>query len=148
MILPKLDKNFKPAIIELRKFNKDVLESNNYNELIIAVERNNGYVYRKTLKVFKDGIDDERNIFIVERLVKSILWVVGGYKIYIAGSHVVYEAISDFYRDGGLREFDYNFMSDVYENEVVVIECDETTIPKERKSSVPAAPPPECPRGG
>ena len=29
MILPKLDKNFKPAIIELRKFNKDVLDSKN-----------------------------------------------------------------------------------------------------------------------
>ena len=133
-----LDKDFRPAIVELRKFNEDVLKSGNLNHLIIAVERNNGYIYRKELDIFADGIDDERNIFIVERLVKSILWVVGGYKIYIAGSHVVYEAISDFYRDGGLREFDYNFMSDVYENEVVVIECDDTTIPKERKSSVPA----------
>lgn len=137
MILPKLDKNFKPAIIELRKFNKDVLESNNYNELIIAVERNNGYVYRKTLKVFKDGIDDERNIFIVERIIKSILWVVGGYKIYIAGSKYIYEQIKSFYQPNGLRDFDYHFMGKVYENTVEVVYCDYDTIPSEKKSSIP-----------
>lgn len=133
-----LDKGFLPAIIELRKFNEDVKKEKECNHLIIAVERNNGYVYRKELDVFVDGVNDERNIFIVERLVKSILWVVGGYKIYIAGSHTIYEALNSFYRDGGLREFDYNFMSNVYENEVVVIECDENTIPQEKKSSVPA----------
>ena len=133
-----LDKGFLPAIIELRKFNEDVKKEKECNHLIIAVERNNGYVYRKELDVFVDGVNDERNIFIVERLVKSILWVVGGYKIYIAGSHTIYEALNSFYRDGGLREFDYNFMSNVYENEAVVIECDENTIPQEKKSSVPA----------
>ena len=133
-----LDKGFLPAIIELRKFNEDVKKEKESNHLIIAVERNNGYVYRKELDVFVDGVNDERNIFIAERLVKSILWVVGGYKIYIAGSHTIYEALNSFYRDGGLREFDYNFMSNVYENEVVIIECDENTIPQEKKSSVPA----------
>ena len=137
MILPKLDKSFKPAIIELRKFNKDVLDSKNYNELIIAVERNNGYVYRKTLNVFKDGVDDERNIFIVERIIKSILWVVGGYKIYIAGSKYIYEQIKSFYQPNGLRDFDYHFMGKVYENTVEVVFCDYATIPSEKKSSIP-----------
>ena len=78
MTLPILDPNFKPAIIELRKFNEDVAKSENKQHLIIAIERNNGYVYRKELDIFADGIDDERNVFIVERLIKSILWVVGG----------------------------------------------------------------------
>ena len=41
-----LDKDFMPAIIELRKFKEEVLKSGNVNHLIIAVERNNGYVYR------------------------------------------------------------------------------------------------------
>lgn len=132
-----LDKGFKPAIIELRKFNEDV-RANEKNRLIIAVERNNGYVYRKEFDVFKDGIDDERNVFIVERIVKSILWIVGGYKIYIAGSHYIYEQIASYYQNGGLRDFDYHFMSGVYENEVQVIECTYDNIPAEKKSSVPA----------
>lgn len=138
MILPVLDKEFKPAIIELRKFNDDVLKSNNKQHLIIAVKRNSGYVYRKEFDVFKDGVDDERNVFIVERLIKSILWVVGGYEIYISGSKYIYEKIKDFYRVGGLREFDYNFMSNVYEHEVKVIYKEENEMPKEKKSSVPA----------
>lgn len=138
MILPVLDKEFKPAIIELRRFNEDVLKSNNKQHLIIAVKRNSGYVYRKEFDVFKDGVDDERNVFIVERLIKSILWVVGGYEIYISGSKYIYEKIKDFYRVGGLREFDYNFMSNVYEHEVKVIYKEEKEMPHEKKSSVPA----------
>ena len=68
MILPKLDKNFKPAIIELRKFNKDVLDSKNYNELIIAVERNNGYVYRKTLKILKMVLTMKETFLLLKEL--------------------------------------------------------------------------------
>ena len=138
MTLPILDPNFKPAIIELRKFNEDVAKCENKQHLIIAVERNNGYVYRKELDIFADGIDDERNVFIVERLIKSILWIVGGYKIYISGSEVVYNKIKSFYTDGGFRDFDYHFMSNVYENEVCVVKCDEKDMPQEKKSSVPA----------
>lgn len=138
MILPVLDPKFKPAIIELRKFNEDVKNSHKEQRLIIAVERNNGYVYRKEINVFQDGIDDERNIFIVERLIKSILWVVGGYKIYIAGSDVIYKAIKSFYVDGGFRDFDYHFMSNVYEHEVCVLKATYDSIPLEKKSSVPA----------
>ena len=104
-----LDKGFKPAIIELRKFNEDV-QASEKNRLVIAVER----------------------------IVKSILWIVGGYKIYIAGSHYIYEQIASFYQNGGLRDFDYHFMSGVYENEVKVIECTYDNIPAEKKSSVPA----------
>ncbi len=133
-----LDKDFMPAIVELRKFKEDILKSGNVNHLIIAVERNNGYVYRQELEVYKDGINDEKNIFIVERLIKSILWIVGGYKIYIAGSKVIYEAINSYYKDGGLRDFDYHFMSSVYEKEVEVINCSFDNIPQEKKSSIPA----------
>lgn len=132
-----LDKNFKPAIIELRKFNEDVKNSES-NKLIIAVKRNNNYVYRKELDVFKDGISDERNIFIVERLIKSILWIVGGYEIHIAGSKVIFDAINSYYQDKGLRDFDYHFMSKVYENEVKVIYDTYETILKEKSSSIPA----------
>ena len=130
-----LDKGFKPAIVEIRSFNNDVKNSKDKRHLIIAVERNDGYIFRKELDIFAKGVDDKRNIFIVERIIKSILWVVGGYKIYIAGAHDIYEAISSFYKDKGLRDFDYHFMARVYEHEFEVIECDTSTIPKEKNSS-------------
>ena len=90
------------------------------------------------INVFADGIDDERNTFVVERIIKSILWVVGGYKIYIAGSKYIYEKIASYYKDGGLRDFDYHFMGTVYDEKVEVIYSTYDTIPLERKSSIPA----------
>lgn len=139
MIVPKLEKEFKPAIIELRKFFNDVAKQNEKQHLIIAVERENGYVFRKEFDIFLDGIDDERNTFIAERYIKCILWSVGGYKIYIHGSETVYKNISSYYRKGGLREFDYNFMSTCYEKEVQVINCKSLNdIPCEKANVVKA----------
>ena len=136
MIKPVLDLDFKPAIIELRKFHEDVAKYENKQHLVIAIERAKGYIYRKEFDIFPDGVDDERNTFIVERLIKCILWVVGGFKIYIAGSHVVYNNIKNYYSVGGLRDFDYHFMGTVFEKEMEVVECTYENIPQEKASSL------------
>ncbi len=135
---PILDNNYKPAVLELRKFKQDVLASKKATPLAICLERNSGYVYRFDLDVFKDGVDDERNFFIVERLIKSMLWVVGGYKIYMAGSKTLFNKIKDAYRDKGLRDFDFHFMAGVYEKPFEVVECTFETLPAVKESSVPA----------
>ncbi len=138
MIKPVLEPEFLPAIIELRKFNTDVSKVSNKQHLLIAVERDNGYIYRREFDVFPEGYDDERNTFIIERFIKCILWVVGGYKIYIHGSKTIYNNIASYYCTGGLRDFDYDFMSTVYENEVKVIYCENINdVPKEKTASVP-----------
>ena len=137
MIKPILEPEFKPAIIELRSFFEDVKKYPNKQHLIVSVERANGYIYRKEFDILPDGVDDERNTFIVERIIKCILWVVGGFKIYIAGSHIVFNNIKKYYSNGGLREFDYHFMSTVFEKEMEVVECDYDNIPKMKSSSVP-----------
>ncbi|MEG0995368.1 MAG: ROK family protein [Clostridia bacterium] len=49
-------------------------------------------------------------------MVKSMLWVYGGFRVTIAGSKAVYEGVKDQYRVGGKREFDANFMAHVYEH--------------------------------
>ena len=132
---PTLDPEFKPAILEMRAFNKRVAEWPSKQHLIVAVERAGGYIYRREFDIFPDGVDDEANTLITERLIKSILWVIGGFKIYIAGSHVVYSNIKAYYQKDGLRAFDYDFWSTTFETEVQVIECDEKTIPEEVISS-------------
>ena len=136
MIKPILEPDFKPAIIELREFNKEVDKYPNKQHLIISIERANDSIYRKEFYILPDGVDDERNTFIVERIIKCILWVVGGFKIYIAGSHVVYNNIKKYYSEGGLRDFDYHFMSTVFERPMEVIECTYENIPQEKASSL------------
>ena len=62
--------------------------------------------------------------------------MVGGFKIYIAGSHVVYNNIKKYYSDGGLRDFDYHFMSTVFERQMEVVECTYATLPQMKSSSL------------
>ena len=59
MIKPILEPEFKPAIIELRKFHQDVAKYENKQHLVIAIERAKGYIYRKEFDIFPDGVDDE-----------------------------------------------------------------------------------------
>ena len=84
MYIPKYDQGFKPAIIALREFEKKVEESGNYNELVICLERTNKNNYIYKMNIFKDNTGhDEENFDFVERIVKYLLWIVGGYKIYL-----------------------------------------------------------------
>ncbi|MCQ2787253.1 MAG: hypothetical protein MJ199_02510, partial [Bacilli bacterium] len=92
----KLDKEFKPAIVELNNFKEDV-KNNKHKPLVIAIDRDNNEVYHYHIDIFSDGVDDDRNKFIIERIVKTLLWVVGGYRIYICGSKIVYEHIKNEY---------------------------------------------------
>lgn len=134
MTKPALDPDFLPAIEEIRRFGKAVSEYPNKQHLCIAVERANGCIYRRDFDILPDGVNDEWNAFIVERTIKSILWVVGGFRIYLAGSREVYERIRSYYSPNGLRAFDYGFMSTVFEREMEVVECDEKTIPAAKTS--------------
>ena len=83
--------------------------------IAISVVRNDGYTETISMDVFRDGVDDARNYAYVERIVKTMLWAYGGYKIVVAGSRALYEGIRDAYAVGGAREFDRDFMSRQYE---------------------------------
>lgn len=137
MKLPILEPEFRPAVIEFRKFNEDVKKAAEKQHVIIAIERDNGYIFRTEFDCFADGLDDERNAFMVERIIKSILWIVGGWKIYLSGSESVFKRIRAAYSPEGLRAFDYDFMSTVYERPMEVVFLPEKDMPEEKRCSVP-----------
>lgn len=138
MVMPKLDKNFYPMIKALENFEAKVNaeKAENTTELTIVVERNGGYNYVYAYKAFKDGVDDELNYRIAERLAKTILWVCGGYKIGIAGSKFIYERLKDAYAPTGERAFDEDFMSGVYEKPFEVVFLNKEDIPAQKNASV------------
>ena len=130
--IPSLDKNFKPAVLEVTAFLNRVKESGLENEVTICLERTRGYNYTYKIQAFKDNTGhDEENFEIIERIVKSLLWMVGGFKIYVAGSNVLAEKLKEAYSPNGLRAFDYHFMAKVYESKFEVIACDLKDLPKE-----------------
>ena len=129
--IPKYDKDFKPAILEIKKFNEEVSKSTEKVELTICLERTKGYNFHYKTFIFKDetGHDDE-NYFFVERICKILLWIVGGNKFYIAGSDLIVSKLKLAYTENGQRKFDYFFFKDVYEKYIEIISCSKEEIPK------------------
>lgn len=108
------DPGFLPMVKYVDEYASDVQKAE-HQKIAISVVRNQGYTHTLKMDAFKDGVADERNCKVVERIVKTFLWVYGGYKIIISGSKVIYDAIAKAYAKGGARDFDNGFMSGVYE---------------------------------
>ncbi len=134
--VPSIDKNFKPMIEVIRSFEKKVSQSNAKQLFGFCLERNDGFRYVYKMDIFPDNTGhDEENYQIVERLVKTVIWTVGGYKLYVAGSSFIATKLALAYKKGGAREFDANLMARVYENEFEVIPCTLDTLPEEKSAS-------------
>ena len=82
----------------LEEYEAEVKKSGNTAEVALIAERNGGYNYVYKYTAFADGSGkDEWNFRIAERLAKTILWVVGGYKISVSGSKKIYEGLKKAY---------------------------------------------------
>ena len=117
-----LDPAFQPMELVLRNFEEKV-NANAHQTLTLAVERNKGLVERFSMEILADGIDDKLNCDVIERFIKTLLWVYGGWKIHVHGSEVVYKFLREAYTHEGLRKFDVWFMSRVYETPFEVVCC-------------------------
>ena len=132
----KLDKGFMPMALVCREMRENTAQ--NGQDLIVAVERNQGYTYVYKTRIYKDGTGhDEENCKFIDRIAKTLLWVAGGYKVTIAGSEVVGEYIKNTFCYGGTRDFDVRFMERVYEEKFEVIVTDLANAPEEKSSACP-----------
>lgn len=139
MITAKLEPEFMPMAKVINDYKEAVAASENPQKIIISVERTKGLVAEYPLDIYREGTGhDEENYAIAERIIKTLLWAKGGFKVYIAGSRYVYERIADDYRIGGAREFDFNFMARVYERPFEVVYVENTAdAPAANDSSSP-----------
>ncbi len=133
-----LDPGFMPMAVVFRDFENAVREVGGQH-IVLGLERNGGLTSTFELDVYKDGCGhDEENYEFVERIVKTLLWARGGYKIIIAGSETIAKRIAADYSEGGARDFDRDFMSRVYEApfEVVSVSLENAPVTKESASPV------------
>ena len=112
-VLAPLDPAFEPIYRGLEAFAARAAEG---PEIRIAVERNDGLVATHDMRILPEGEDDALSLRMVERMVKSMLWVYGGFRVTIAGSKAVYEGVKAQFCEGGARAFVANFMAHVYEH--------------------------------
>lgn len=135
----RIDKQFTPFIEELNKYRAAVAAAPAKSKFTICVEFNDGYNYTYSLDVYPDGTGKAaENYRIAERIVKALLWVVGGFKVYVAGSHELAAMLADAYCKGGAREFDAEFMERVYEAPFEIVEVTEAGLPAQKPRSVAA----------
>ena len=132
-----LDPDFMPLSIVYREF-QEAVKAFGGEPLTIALERNNGLTSVFTVDIFPENTGhDEENRDFVERLVKTLLWTRGGHKITVAGSERIAEQIKAQYAIGGSREFDRNFMADVYEAPFEVVHVPFEEAPAAAESATP-----------
>jgi len=138
-IIPKLDPGFVPAALWCNAYKKLVEESENSQKIIIATERSNGMIstFQTDILPHKDS-NIALNIKHIERLVKSMIWIKGGYKITIAGNSAIAEEIAKIYSPNGKRAFDNNLIGKkVYGHDLEIINCKLEDAPKESETMVP-----------
>ncbi len=127
----KLDPKFQPLSVVVREMREATKE--NGQDVIVAIERNRGQISTYKTRIYLDGTGhDEENFRFIERIVKSLLWIAGGYKIFIAGSEVVGNKIKEAYTPDGIRAFDEDYMAGVFEHPFEVVTCSLEEAPEDK----------------
>ena len=129
--LPELDSSFFP----LYKFNHAFLATAK-KPIGIAVERSGGEM--ASVHTFLHGTPEriEADRYYIRRLVKSMLWMKGGWRVYISGDRDMYDYIRACFSADGCQAFDWDYFSSIYERPFEVVYTD--TLPEAKDSPRPA----------
>jgi len=136
-IIAPLDRGFFPASLFTRKY-RELAAAKGGVPMRIALERGDGAVSAYALTVIPPQAGHlDATLLYVERIVKTLLWLRGGWKVYVGGPGEVGNHIKKVYSATGARKFDYEFMGGVYEHpfEVVVTAAD--SVPETKESAMP-----------
>ena len=125
--IPSLDPEFMPIL----RYNRAFLE-NAEKPVSIAIERADGQMASYHTKIH--GTDElyEADCYYIERLVKTILWMKGGFRVYVAGDRRICDYLRSVYCAGGQQEFDWDYMANVFEHPFEVLFVDE--VPEDKDS--------------
>ena len=128
---PKLD----PGYIPLYKFNQAFLKGAAM-PLGIAVERACGEM--AVCETFIHGTPEMREAdhYYVNRLVKTLLWMKGGFRIYVRGSEDIRDYLQEAYSANGCQAFDWDYMANVFEHPFEVVLCDQLPEAKDSPQAI------------
>ena len=116
--VPELDTEFFP----IGRFNRAFLETAKH-PLSVAVERADGRVACVHTRIHNTPEMRTADCYYIDRLVKTLLWMKGGFRIY-TDSAEMYAYLQEQYSTGGGRDFDRDFMANVYEHPFEVVLTD------------------------
>ena len=122
--VPELDKGFIPLLQFDRAFLAGAKQP-----LDIAVERSGGQVAVFRTKIHATADMAQADLYYVERIVKTMLWLYGGFKVYLT-DRALCEKLRGIYAKGGEQFFDFDYMANVFEHPFEVVHCE--AVPQEK----------------
>ena len=116
---PELDPDFFP----LHRYNEAFLVGAE-KPIGIAVERTDGQMASVRTRIHGTPEMAEADRSYIERLVKTLLWMKGGFRVFICGDDGICEYLKSVYCEGGQQAFDADFMANVFEHPFEVLPTD------------------------
>lgn len=112
-----------PEFIPLLKYNQAFL-ADAKKPVSLAVERADKQM--ATCHTYIHGTPEmaDADHYYIDRLVKTLLWMKGGFRVYVTDRDM-YDYLNSVYCANGDREFDWDYMAKVFENPFEIILCDE-----------------------
>lgn len=137
-VRPELDPGFVPAVLWNRAFRSAVAASGKGRRIVIALNRPNGTCSTFPAEIFPDEEPYKAlNIKYVERIVKFMLWMKGGYRVVIAGAPDIAAELSNIYSAGGARAFDSEIMGErIYGHAFEVVSVPLNEAPESREIEI------------
>ncbi|MCI9155625.1 MAG: ROK family protein [Lawsonibacter sp.] len=124
-----------PEFIPLMRFNHAFL-SGAKKPVGIAVERADGQMAACHTFIHGTPEMEAADHYYIERLVKTILWMKGGFKVYVSGDEGTWEYLKSVYCAGGQQEFDWDYMASVFEHSFEIVLVDEIPQAKDAPKAI------------
>ena len=126
-VVPELDPGFVPAVLWNRAYRQSAKASGKPVDIVIALYRPNGTVSTYPTQILPDTAENQAlTVRYVERLVKFLLWMKGGYKVGIYGAPEIAKALGKIYSADGERKFDFEMMGErIYGRPFEVVALDQ-----------------------
>ncbi|MDO4973749.1 MAG: ROK family protein [Eubacteriales bacterium] len=128
---PELD----PGFLPMHVFNKAFLAGAR-KPIGVAVERSGGQM--AAVETFIHGTEAMREAdrYYIERLVKTLLWMKGGFRVYIRGDEEMAAYLRSVYCEGGRQFFDWDYMAHVFEHPFEIVSVDTLPAAKDEPKAI------------
>ena len=130
--VPTLDPEFIPFGVWCEAYLKNAT-----CPIAIAVERQDGQIHVHRTHIYATAEMAQADFRYVERLVKFLLWSVGGFRIYVCGCSEIAQQLQAAYTPQGDRAFDFDFFQKLYEQKPQVIDLPLENCPASNETPRP-----------
>lgn len=133
-IKPEIDQGFIPAVLWNRNYKKEAEDGQDIAEVTIGLLRDDQSVFRRCVKVSDDS---DRNFLYIERMLKAMLWTIGGNRILFAGPDELFQRLEKHYTVSKTGRFDSEIIGEqIYDRSIRIQKVLVKEIPEPSRDEI------------